>query len=342
MKSNLSRDMQDSQLRIDFARKAIELNPESVCWHQTLYSALCSLRRSVDFRQHPSQEEIDCCEKAFELWSNQHGPDISIGIAVTMARLYSELLFTFTGNRQHPEISAKAVKFARDAVRLRPKSFTLKIRLVSLLTSYHICGSRGYSNEDRAEVQKLVKECEANVGQCTSEICHKIGKYYNSMRNVDFNSAKALEWFEISLDVHKTNFPCFADMLRNEEFRRKSSAAIIDKIDTILDAHPKQCFQCQLMFIKGFFLWTVDKEAALHLWLNAVEEATDLKVNFVSLGLHNMCYLKNRSRVEALQMMRNVEFFMSRNELANSDDRSFMVLKNIFNSVIEGLKPRWN
>lgn len=55
----------------------------------------------------------------------------------------------------------------------------MKMRLVSLLTSYHIYKGDGYSNE-QAEAQKLLKECEADPS--SSEICHKIGKYYNTYK----------------------------------------------------------------------------------------------------------------------------------------------------------------
>lgn len=68
-------------------------------------------------------------------------------------------------------------------------------------------------------------------------------------------------------------------MLRNAEFRQKSTAEILQKIDTILSSQHKRTFKCQLMFIKGFFLWTNDQEAALDLWLMAMEEATDFNIN---------------------------------------------------------------
>lgn len=68
-------------------------------------------------------------------------------------------------------------------------------------------------------------------------------------------------------------------MLRNSVFQRKSTAEIIDKIDTILSFQPKRSFKSQLMFIKGFFLWTNDPEASLQWWLVAMEEDADSQVN---------------------------------------------------------------
>lgn len=135
MKSNLSRDMQDMQLRVDFAQKvllnqmiikfpprinsflhqATELNPNCVCWQQTLYSALRGFRRSTDFRQHPSQREIQCCEKSLQLWKDEHKTDVvPIGIAVQMTRLYNDILFNCErGSRRHREISSEVLKYAR-------------------------------------------------------------------------------------------------------------------------------------------------------------------------------------------------------------------------------------
>lgn len=55
------------------------------------------------------------------------------------------------------------------------------MRLVSLLTSYHTYKQYGYSTE-QSEAQKLVRECEADASQWTSEICHKIGKYYGNYK----------------------------------------------------------------------------------------------------------------------------------------------------------------
>lgn len=68
------------------------------------------------------------------------------------------------------------LNFLSDAVQLKPASKYLKIRLASLLTGYHIY--RRYRNEGHDEGQELVRECE--VGQCSSEICHKIGKFYSN------------------------------------------------------------------------------------------------------------------------------------------------------------------
>lgn len=72
-------------------------------------------------------------------------------------------------------------------------------------------------------------------------------------------------------------------MLRNSNFRLKSTPEIIEKIDTILRSQSKRSFKSQLMFIKGFFVWTDDladnPEEALNLWLNAIQEATDLEIN---------------------------------------------------------------
>lgn len=68
-------------------------------------------------------------------------------------------------------------------------------------------------------------------------------------------------------------------MLRNSDFRQKPTAEIVQKIDTMLSFVSNRSFKCQLMFIKGFFLWSNDLEATLRLWLTAMEEAADLKVN---------------------------------------------------------------
>lgn len=69
-------------------------------------------------------------------------------------------------------------------------------------------------------------------------------------------------------------------MLRNSDFRRKSTVEILQKIDTILSSQHKRSFKCQLMFIKGFFLWTNDDvEASLELWLKAMEEGTGVNTN---------------------------------------------------------------
>lgn len=69
------------------------------------------------------------------------------------------------------------------------------------------------------------------------------------------------------------------DMLRNSDFQRKDESEIIQKIDIMLSSQSKQPHKCQLMFVKGFFLWIADKEATLDLWLVAMEEAADLKIN---------------------------------------------------------------
>lgn len=74
-------------------------------------------------------------------------------------------------------------------------------------------------------------------------------------------------------------------MLRNTDFRLKSTTEILHKINTILDSQSKRNFKCQLMFIKGFFLWANDQEETLQLWLTAMEEATDLKINVRFFGL---------------------------------------------------------
>lgn len=67
------------------------------------------------------------------------------------------------------------------------------------------------------------------------------------------------------------------DMLRNSEFQKKSTSDIIHVIDNALSGQTKQNFKSQLMFVKGFYVWTVDQNEALDLWLMAMEEATVLK-----------------------------------------------------------------
>lgn len=90
------------------------MNPQCAGWHHSLYLALRYLRRSTNFTQNPSQLEIDACEKAFELESIEHAGNISIGNAVTMTKLYGELLFTCRrGGPQHQKFSEQAIKFAR-------------------------------------------------------------------------------------------------------------------------------------------------------------------------------------------------------------------------------------
>lgn len=72
------------------------------------------LRRSSDFRQRPCQLEIDACEKAFELDSDAHPDNISMGSAVAMTRLYGELLLNCRrGSMEHQELSERAVTFSR-------------------------------------------------------------------------------------------------------------------------------------------------------------------------------------------------------------------------------------
>lgn len=109
---------------------------------------------------------------------------------------------------------------------------------------------------------------------------HRIYKFV-FQNIVGSSSAKALGWFEKGLEAHIGNFPCFADMLRNADFRRKSTSEIIQKIDTILSFQSRRTFKCQIIFIKGFFLWAddLDLEAGLHSWLMAMEESTDLNIN---------------------------------------------------------------
>lgn len=72
-------------------------------------------------------------------------------------------------------------------------------------------------------------------------------------------------------------------MLKNSKFLLRSTSEIIQKIDTILSSQSKRSFKSQLMFIKGFFVWTDDladnPQEALNLWLNAIQEATDLDIN---------------------------------------------------------------
>lgn len=53
----------------------------------------------------------------------------------------------------------------------------MKMRLVSLLTSRQIY--RQSRNEGYAEAQEIVRECE--VGQLSSEICHKLGIFYSNL-----------------------------------------------------------------------------------------------------------------------------------------------------------------
>lgn len=69
------------------------------------------------------------------------------------------------------------------------------------------------------------------------------------------------------------------DMLRNPDFQRKASSEIIQSIDIMLSSQTKHTYKCQLMFIKGFFLWITDQEATLDLWLMTMEEAGDLEIN---------------------------------------------------------------
>lgn len=62
------------------------------------------------------------------------------------------------------------------ALRLKPDSKTMKMRLASLLTAHQIYRRNRKDGFD--EAHKIVKECE--VGECTSEICHKLGKFYSN------------------------------------------------------------------------------------------------------------------------------------------------------------------
>ncbi len=96
---------------------------------------------------------------------------------------------------------------------------------------------------------------------------------------VGYDTTKALEWFEKGLECHIGNFPCFADMLRNADYRRRSASEIVRMIDTILSSQSKQTYKVQLNFIKGFFLWLDDKDGTLHSWLLAMKESTDMKIN---------------------------------------------------------------
>lgn len=66
--------------------------------------------------------------------------------------------------------------YTSEAVHLKPHSKRLKMRLASLLTGQQIC--RRNRNDGREEALELVRECE--VGANCSEICHKLGKYYNN------------------------------------------------------------------------------------------------------------------------------------------------------------------
>lgn len=76
--------------------------------------ALREHRRSTDFRQSPSEQEIGACKKVFELESGGDPNNISLSSAVSMSLLYGELLlFCKRGTREHQEISEQAVKFAR-------------------------------------------------------------------------------------------------------------------------------------------------------------------------------------------------------------------------------------
>lgn len=134
MKCYLSRDMMDTKLSVDFAKEvkrvilmfvqnkiklfvhfqATELNPQYAGWHESLYTALRELRRSTNFGQRPSPQEIEACEKVFELESDGDPNNISIGTAVTMSNLCAELLLSCSrGSREHQEISDKAIRFAR-------------------------------------------------------------------------------------------------------------------------------------------------------------------------------------------------------------------------------------
>lgn len=96
---------------------------------------------------------------------------------------------------------------------------------------------------------------------------------------IGYDTAKALKWFEKGLEAHSGNFPCFADMLRNPNFRVKPTAEILQQIDNMLSAQSKRTYKAQLNFIKGFFLWNDDREAAVQSWLMAMEESFDLNIN---------------------------------------------------------------
>lgn len=56
---------------------------------------------------------------------------------------------------------------------------------------------------------------------------------------------------------------------------------------------------------------------------------------FEGLATRSFCFIKDGNCDQAVKMMENVKFFMSRREQANSENQNFTKLKNLFNSVID-------
>lgn len=59
---------------------------------------------------------------------------------------------------------------------LKPNAKRFKIRLADLLSGNYVY--RRFPTELLDEAQKIIKECE--IGECSSEMCHKIGKFYSN------------------------------------------------------------------------------------------------------------------------------------------------------------------
>lgn len=69
---------------------------------------------------------------------------------------------------------------------------TLKMRLATMLSGRQIY--RRFPNEYFAEAQEIVKEVE--IGHCSSELCHLLGKFYNNLVcECNFNSILRIYYF---------------------------------------------------------------------------------------------------------------------------------------------------
>ncbi len=107
--------------------------------------------------------------------------------------------------------------FFSETVQLKPHSVTMKIRLASLLSSNQIY--RQHQGEGYDEALRIYRECEA--GQCSSEVCHKLGKFYDNrvIHQIDF----AFKDFS----VFKFCFMSFSIEIEKSEFRQYHSPQMV-------------------------------------------------------------------------------------------------------------------
>ena len=238
-------------------------------------------RREGNIAFSPSKEEAEVCTKAFSLcpgyWRALHD----------MANLTEERMKAASHKmtpQEYRKADADLLEYLLQARTKAPHNITVALKCVEVLSAQK-AESQEEEESINGKVLQILKKCEVDWSG-NSQVYHKFGKFYLQVRFfVPFyppsklyaskiklqrkkDKIQALRYYDKSLEIDRTNFPCLMDYLRIKLPRIEISAAIKLLLNFLPAYKHKSIYSLKLFILLGYCKYHNDDIAgAIRAWI---------------------------------------------------------------------------